>query len=118
MAGPVGDDRLQRRGLARQLEHEVGDLLNRTLDAGPDVVRLALAALLENEVDRATVIVDVQPLASVLRRRVERQLAVVERVREEERNHLLRELIWPAVVAAVRDGDRKAERLEIGPDGG
>ena len=81
VAGPVGDDRLQRLRLAGQLEDGVGDLLDRLLDARADVVRLADAAALEHELDRAAVVVDVQPLAPVLRRRVQRQLEIVERVR-------------------------------------
>jgi hypothetical protein len=53
VARTVPDDRLQRLGLSRQLEDEVGDLLDRPLQAGADVVRLTLAALLEDELDRA-----------------------------------------------------------------
>ena len=78
VARPVGDDRLERLRLAGQLEDEVRDLLDRLLDARADVVRLADAPALEHELDRAAVVVDVEPLAPVLRRRVQRQLLVVD----------------------------------------
>ena len=68
---------------------------------------------LEHELDRAAVVADVQPLALVLRRRVHRQRPVVERVRDEERDHLLRELERPVVVRAVRDR-RSAARTSRG----
>src|SRR5205085_3787025 len=79
VAGPVGHDRLQRLRLAGQLEHGVGDLRDRLLDAAADVVRLADAAALQDELDRAAVVAHVQPLALVLRRRVQRQVEIVER---------------------------------------
>ena len=41
VAGPVGNDLLQRRGLAGRREHRVGDLLDARLDAAADVVGLA-----------------------------------------------------------------------------
>ncbi len=49
---------------------------------------------LEHEFDRAAVVVDVQPLTPVLRRRVERELPIVERVREKERNGNAFESAW------------------------
>src|SRR5581483_5492199 len=109
----VRDDRLQRLRLPRQLEHRVGDLLDRLLDAAADVVRLADAPAVEDELDRAAVVADVQPLAFVPGRCVQRQLDVVERVRDEERDHLLRELKRPVVVGAVRDRHWHAVRLVV-----
>ena len=64
VARAIRHDRLQRRRLAGELEHEV-DLLDRGLDAGADVVRLPLASLPGTEVDRRAVVEDVQPLALV-----------------------------------------------------
>ena len=66
MPRPVGDDRLQRLGLPRAREHGIGDLLDRALDAGAHVVRLAGLAALEHELDRAAVVEHMQPLALVL----------------------------------------------------
>ena len=93
MTGPVGDDRLQRRRLPERAEHAVGDLLDAALDAGADVVRLADAAVAEHQLDRAAVVEDVDPLAPVLRRRVQRERLVVERVGREQRDDLLGELV-------------------------
>ena len=113
VARPVGDDRLQRLRLVRQLEHGVGDLVDRLLDARADVVRLADSPVCEHELDRTAVVEHVQPLAPVLRRGVERQRVVVERVRDEERDHLLGELERAVVVRAVADRRRQAVRLEV-----
>ena len=113
MAGAVGDDRLERRRLAGELEDVVGDLLDRALDARADVVGLALTPALEHDLDRPAVVEDVEPLAPVLRRRVERQVAVFERVRHEQRDHLLGELEGPVVVRAVRDRDRQSVGLGV-----
>src|SRR6266571_8851668 len=55
VAGPVGDDRLQGGRLAGELEHAVGDLFDRSLDARADVVGLALGSVLEHELDGAAV---------------------------------------------------------------
>ena len=52
VAGPVGHDRLQDSRLPGQLEHHVGDLLDRLLDAAADVVGLAEPPALEHELDR------------------------------------------------------------------
>jgi hypothetical protein len=53
----------------------------------------------------------------VLGRRVERQGLVVEGPGGEERDDLLGELEGPVVVRAVRDGGRRPEGLDVGPDG-
>src|SRR6266403_96677 len=113
VARAIGDDRLQAVRLSGEVEHRIGDLDDRLLDAAADVVRLADAATLEHEIDRAAVVADVEPLALVRRRRIQRQLDLVERVRDEERNDLLGELDRPVVVRAVRDRDREAVRLVV-----
>ena len=64
-------------------------------------------------VDRAAVVAHVEPFALVLRRRVHRERPLVERVRDEERDHLLRELERPVVVGAVRDRRLQPERLAV-----
>ena len=80
MAGTVGDDLLERAGLAERVEHGVGDLLDARLDAAADVVGLADPAPLEDGLDGPAVVDDVQPLAAVPGRLVQRQGPVVERV--------------------------------------
>src|SRR5437763_5962273 len=99
--GPVRDDRLQARRLAGQLEHAVCNLLDALLDARPDVVGLTHGAGLEDELDRAAVVKGVEPFTAVLGRGIQRERQIVERVGDEERNHLLRELVRPVVVGAV-----------------
>ena len=116
MSGPVLDDLLERVRLSEGCQHRVGDLLDRLLDAGADVVRLADSSVLQHELDRAAMVEDVQPLPLVLRRRVERQRLVVECVRCEQRDHLLGKLVRPVVVRAVRDRRRHVERLVVRAD--
>src|SRR5439155_15034007 len=81
VAGAVGDDLLQRGRLAERVEHTVCDLLDRTFDAGPDVIRLADHTIAQHHLDRAAVVYDVNPLPAVLGRRVQRQRLVGERSR-------------------------------------
>ena len=66
-----------------------------------------------DQVDRAAVVEHVEPLAPVLRRRVQRERLVVERARREQRHDLLGELVRAVVVRAVRDRDRQPERLVV-----
>ncbi len=72
MAGSVLDDRLQALRLAEGLEDSVGDLLDRRFFAAADVIGLAEPPALDDSVDRGAVVVDVQPLALVLGRGVQR----------------------------------------------
>ena len=57
---------------------------------------------------RPAVVVHVQPVAHVQTVAVERQRQVVDRVGDEERNHLLGELVRPVVVRRARDDHRHA----------
>ena len=113
MAGTIRHDGLQRGRLPERVEHEVGDLVDRRLPPAPDVVRLAVAAVEHDRFDRPAVIEDVQPLAFVVRRRVQRKRLVVERARREVRDDLLGELVRAVVVRAVRDRDGQTIRLVV-----
>ena len=73
VARPVGDDLLERLGLAGGGQDRVGDLLDRSLDPAAHVVGLAHDAVLQDQLDGPAVVVDVQPLPLVLGRLVERQ---------------------------------------------
>jgi hypothetical protein len=55
----IGDDRPQIAGLAREIENRVRELLDRRFQPRADVVRLADPPLLEHQLDRAAVVVDV-----------------------------------------------------------
>ena len=73
-----------------------------------DVVGVAAAAALDQQVDGAAVIVDVQPVAHVEAVAVERQRPLPDGVGDEERDELLRVLARPVVVRRPRDDHRHA----------
>src|SRR5579875_365478 len=66
VARTVGHELLERRRLAEQVEHEVGDLLDARLDPAADVVRLAHPPPFEHRLHRPAVVHHVEPLAAVL----------------------------------------------------
>ena len=76
------------------------------LVAAADVVDLAVAAFLDQQVERAAVIVHVQPVADVHAVAVERHRDVVDGVGDEQRNDLLRKLVGSVIVRRARDDDR------------
>ena len=92
----------------------MGELAVGQLGAAADVVDLPVAPLLGHELDAAAVVVDVQPVAHVQPVAVERHLAAVEQVRDEQRDDLLRELVRPVVVRAPGDADGQAVRAVVG----
>src|SRR5581483_2359885 len=116
-AGAIRDVLLVLAGQAERLGDRRGDLLDVELDAAAQVVRLADAALLEDEVDAPAVVAHLQPLAPVLARAVERHPLALQRADAEVRDDFLRELVRPVVVAGDRDRRRQPERLDEGADG-
>ena len=69
---------------------------------------------LQHELDAPAVVVDVQPVADVAPVAVERHLAAVEQVGDEQRDDLLRELVGAVVVAAAGDRDVEAVGAVVG----
>src|SRR5215471_12771732 len=101
--GAVGDRLDERRGLADELEDPVREIDVLHLIAAADVVDLARNAALDEQVDGAAVVLDVQPVALVLSVTVERHGNVVDEVGDEERDDLLGKLVRPVVVRRPRD---------------
>ncbi len=93
-------------GLAELLEDGLDDVDVGALIVAADVVNLADAALLQDEVDGAAVILDIEPVADVLAVAVDWQLLVGQRVDDHQRDELLREVIRAVVVRAARDRRR------------
>ena len=104
----VGHKGDQRLGLSQRVADELYDIEILHLVVAAHVVDLALGALADDEIDRAAVILDIQPVAHILARSVDRQRLVVQRVCDHERDKLLREVIGAVVVGAARDGDRQS----------
>ena len=72
------------------------------------VVRLSYFAFVENKVYRPRVVLHVKPVAHVLPFAVHRKRPAVPDVVDEQRDQLLRELIWSVVVRAVGNYRRHA----------
>ena len=63
-----------------------------------DVVNLADTSLVDDQIDRLAVILDVQPVTNVFAGTVYRKRLVIQCVGDHKRNQLLREVIWSVVV--------------------
>ena len=72
MSLAIGHRLDQRQRLAERPEDPVGELDVHDVVAAADVVDLAVAAMVDQQVDRAAVVVDVQPVADVLPVAIER----------------------------------------------
>ena len=99
----VGDVLDEVFGLAELLEDGLDDVDVGALIVAADVVDLADAALLQDEVDGAAVILDIEPVADVLAVAVDRQLLIGQRVDDHQRDELLRKMIRAVVIRAARD---------------
>ena len=108
VARPVLDVADQGRVGAGQLEDAVGDL-DVLVVLAADVVDLTRRALVEDELDPGAVILGVQPLPHLLAVAVDGQRLALERVRDEERDELLRVLVRAICVGAA--GDRGADAV-------
>lgn len=86
VARPIRHSRLQATRLPEGVEDRVRHLFDAALLATSDVVRLADPAAFEYELDRTTMVLDVHPPAPIRAVLVERQRAVVQRVRERQRD--------------------------------
>ena len=81
-----------------------------------DVVRLAGNTLLVHEHESASVIVDIKPVADVRAGAVYRERLLPETIQNRERDKLLREMIRPVIVRAVRNQNRQSVRIAPGAD--
>ena len=112
VAGPILHGPDQRPGLAEPLQQQRDRVPVRLLGPAGDVVDLARFAVAQHEVHAAGVIGHVQPVASLQAIAVHRQRLVVERIRDEQRDQLLRML-----VRAVGVGTAGRDRVQaVGDD--
>ena len=111
--GDVGDEvEVGSLGAPQQTVHGLDEHLD-DVDVLPlveasDVVRLGDLSLVEDEVDGAGVVNDVEPVAHVLALAVDGQRLAVAYIVDKQRNQLLRELIRAVVVRAVGDDGGQA----------
>ena len=74
-----------------------------------DVVRAAGLAPMNDEVESAAVIFNVEPVADVGALAVNRQFLTGESIEDHQRYQLLRKLIGTVIIGAVGEGDRKTK---------
>lgn len=71
-----------------------------------DVVGLGGATLVEDEVNGAGVILDIEPVTYILAFSIDRKGLTFAYIIDKQRNKLFRELIRAVIVGTVRDHDR------------
>ena len=72
-----------------------------------DIIRLSVFSLMEYEVYRARMILDIQPVADILSLAIYRQFLTETYIIDEQWDKFLRELVWTIIVRAVGDHCRK-----------
>lgn len=102
--------------LAEFLQDRLDDIDVRALIVAADVVDLADAALLQNEVDGMAVVLDIEPVADILAVAVNRQLLVRKRVDDHQRDELFRKMVRTVVVRAARNRRRQLVRAVVSHD--
>ena len=113
VAGPVLDARDEapvRRAAGSQPVEAVADR-GGDGDVGPfarcaDVVLLARSAARQDAIERARMILDMQPVADVEAIAVDRDRLALDAVQDRQRDQLLGEVIGAVIVRAVRDDGR------------
>ena len=88
----------------------------RALGAAADIIFFADLALADHQRERADMILDIEPVADIAPVAVDRQRFALERVENDERDELFRELIRPVVVRAVRYDRRQSVGMVPGAD--
>ena len=104
--GDVGDEIHVLAFLASEqtidsVDYHLDDVDVLPLVESSDVVCLCHLALMEDEVDGSGVIYYIQPVAHILTLTIYWQWLAMTDVVDEQRNQLLRELVWTVVVRAV-----------------
>ena len=103
VAGAIGDRTDQRFRLAGQIENPPGEIDVEDVIAAADVVDLARRAAIDQQIDGAAMIADVQPVALLQPVAIERHRDVVDRIRDEQRDQLFGKVVRPVVVRRPRD---------------
>lgn len=88
------------------LDHNLDEVDVLPFIEASDVVGLGGATLVEDEVDGAGVILDIEPVTDILAFSIYRERLAFAYIIDKQRNELFRELVRAVVVGAVRDHDR------------
>jgi len=98
MAWPVLDELDKALRLTHQLQDGLGQLKVSQFFTATDIVCLPILSLMQHQINRFTMVKDVQPVSHIEAVAVKRQRLIVEGVGDEERDHLFRVLVRPEVV--------------------
>ena len=104
----------RRRSRMAQIAHHDVDVA--ALVAAADIVFLADPAARHDQVERPRVVLDIEPVAHIRARAIDRQRLAVNGVEDDQRNELLGEVIGAVIVRAVRDQRREAVGARPGRD--
>src|SRR5688572_6736326 len=117
MAWPVLDELDQRLVLLITRPQLIHDCANAAHDVdvtplvfSSEQIRLTRLALGQNLFQADCVVVYIQPVADVLALTIYRKRNPIDRLDDGERNQLLRELVRPVIVRAIRYDDRQTIR--------
>ena len=96
-----------RQFLPEHLDDRLHDFDIPFLIVPADIVRLEERRLVNDKINCAAVVLHIEPVAHIHAVPVDRELPAVQRIIDHERDQLLRELIRPVIIGAVRDIRRK-----------
>ena len=124
MAETVGDisDKIETMPLriaedaVYRLDHHLDEVDVLPLVESADVVGFGDAALMEYEVYRAGMVLDIEPVTHVLTLSIDRKRLAVTDIIDKQWDKLLRELVWAVVVRAVGHDGRHAVSVVICTD--
>src|SRR5947209_8648777 len=108
VAGTVSYELDESLGLAEERQDHSGNIDVTHFRAAADVVDLAVVTLVKDDIERATVIVDVDPVADVLALAVHRQRLVGCRLRNHQGNEFLGKLVGAVIVGTAGDQSRQS----------
>ena len=101
MPWPIRDELDEAAGLAHDVEHRLGNLQTARLTPRTDVVHVAGGSLMENEIDRPAVVLDVDEVPHRGAVVVQWEPQAIHRVGDQDRDELFRVLVWTVVVGAA-----------------
>ena len=95
------------------LYHDLDQVYILPLVETSDIIGLGYLSLMENHINRTGMVLDIQPVAHILALAIYRKRLTITYVIDEQRDKLLRELIWTVVVRAIRNNCRHAVSVMI-----
>src|ERR1700730_481126 len=80
----------------------------RAFVATADIIRLTWPPLGKDQVKGSGMILDIEPITDIGAFPIDRKRLSLQGIEDDQRNQLLRKMIWSIVIRAVRNDNRKA----------